>query len=53
MTQAMLSIGNALVAQSAARGHGTAIAQKAIGLAIVGGGLALIVAHGLQFALPG
>jgi hypothetical protein len=53
MTQAMLSIGNALIAQSATRGHGTAVAQKAIGLAIAGSGLALIVAHGLQFALPG
>jgi hypothetical protein len=51
MTQVMLTIGDALFAQSATRNHGIAFAQKAIGLAIVGSGLAVIVAHGLLFAL--
>jgi hypothetical protein len=51
MTQVMLSIGDALFAQPATRRNGIALAQKAIGLAIVGSGFAVIVAHGLQFAL--
>ena len=53
MTQVMSSINNAFVAQSATRAHGIALAQKAMGLAIFGSGLAVIVGQALQRALAG
>jgi hypothetical protein len=53
MTQMMSSIGSALLAQPAGRARGIAIAQKAVGFAIVVGGFAAIAAHLLQRAIGG
>jgi hypothetical protein len=53
MTQMMSSIGGVLSAQPAGRARGIAIAQKAVGFAIVAGGFAAIAAHLLQRAIGG
>jgi hypothetical protein len=53
MTQMMSSIGSALLAQPAGHARGIAIAQKAVGFAIVVGGFAAIAAHLLQRAIGG
>ncbi|WP_169708581.1 hypothetical protein [Trinickia terrae] len=53
MTQVMMNIGEALFAQSATRRSSISFAQKAVGLAIVGSGFAVIVAYGVHFAIGG
>jgi len=53
MVQIMLSIGGAGLMRDVRQMRGYALARKVLGLAIVSGGYAVLLAHGLQHALSG